>query len=215
MEADDLTYETLVGTLRKLGLKPTLRANVVAHVAADAGANLEGGTHTLLDALLAVVDTLMMPAFTAQTLVVPEYGPPDNGIEYGRATERNAQATTFNFELPSFPENLLAEILRVEYGALRSVHPALSFVAQGRWAYDVLDAQSIENPYGPIEWLEANNGYVLLLGESQRANFALHLAAWRAGRTWCLPATAPADARAPAPVRGPVASGPGSAGRIQ
>jgi aminoglycoside N3'-acetyltransferase len=35
---------------------------------------------------------------------------------------------------------------------------------------------------GPIAWLEAHDGAVLLMGVDQRYNFALHLAEQRAGR---------------------------------
>jgi aminoglycoside 3-N-acetyltransferase len=124
-----------------------------------------------------------MPAFTFQTMVVPEYGPPDNGIEYGQATERNALAEFFRPDLPVHPDlGLVPEALRADNDTLRSIHPVLSFVAQGGHAHDVLAAQSLDDPFGPIEWLEANDGFVLLLGADHHANFSLHLAEQRAGR---------------------------------
>jgi len=46
----------------------------------------------------------------------------------------------------------------------------------------VLASQTRQNPLGPIAWLEAHDGAVLLMGVDQRDNFALHLAEQRAGR---------------------------------
>jgi aminoglycoside 3-N-acetyltransferase len=65
---------------------------------------------------------------------------------------------------------------------LRSTHPILSFVAQGPHAREALSSQTQENPLGPLAWLEAHDGAVLLMGLDQRHNFALHLAEQRAGR---------------------------------
>lgn len=179
----ELTYREWVDELRALGLTPGARANVIAHAALEAFGEVQGGAHALLGGVLACVETLVMPAFTFQTMVVPEYGPPDNGMAYGNATERNAQAVPFGLDLPVHPDvGRAAELLRADASTLRSVHPVLSFVAQGRHVYEVLDAQTIHNSFGPIEWLEASDGFVLLMGVGQRENFALHLAEGRAGR---------------------------------
>lgn len=181
---DEVTAEDLVAGLKALGLKRDRHANVVTHASLSAFGQLEGGAFALLQAVLSCVETLVMPAFTYQTMVVPEYGPPDNGMAYGQAAERNAQAETFHFDLPVYPDaDGVSETLRADGGTLRSVHPVLSFAAYGRYAHDVLAAQTYDNPFGPIEWLEVSGGYALLLGAGQRDNFALHLAAQRAGRT--------------------------------
>jgi aminoglycoside 3-N-acetyltransferase len=179
----ELSYREWAEELRALGLTPDVRANVIAHVSLEAFGEVQGGAHALLGGLLTCVETLVMPAFTFQTMVVPEYGPPDNGIVYGQATERNAQAVPFHYELPVHASlGKAPEVLRTDNQTLRSVHPALSFVAQGRYAYQVLDTQTATNPFGPVEWLEFNNGFVLLMGVGQRQNVSLHLAAQRAGR---------------------------------
>jgi aminoglycoside 3-N-acetyltransferase len=65
---------------------------------------------------------------------------------------------------------------------LRSTHPILSFVAHGPHAREALASQTRQNPLGPLAWLEAHNGCVLLMGVDQRENYALHLAEQRAGR---------------------------------
>lgn len=138
----------------------------------------------LIAALLAVSETLIMPAFTYQTQVIPRLGPPDNAIEYGSGdSSLNAKAEIFRPDLSVHPDmGIVAETLRRDADSLRSTHPLLSFVAQGRRAAEALAAQSAQNPFGPIEWLEANEGRVLLIGADQRQNVSLHLAEQRAGR---------------------------------
>jgi aminoglycoside 3-N-acetyltransferase len=52
----------------------------------------------------------------------------------------------------------------------------------GDGADELLATQSIEKPYGPIEWLQHQHGDVLLLGVDHTRNTAIHLAEHLAGR---------------------------------
>jgi aminoglycoside 3-N-acetyltransferase len=72
--------------------------------------------------------------------------------------------------------------MRQDNDTLRSVHPILSFIAQGPRAREVLSAQTRQNPLGPIAWLEAHDGAILMMGLDQRHNISLHLAEYRAER---------------------------------
>ena len=72
-----ITYREIVRSLRELGFNQD--SNVIAHVSLGAlePGSVRGGTETVIGALLAACGTLVMPAFTSQTLVWPESGPPD------------------------------------------------------------------------------------------------------------------------------------------
>lgn len=156
---------------------------IIAHANMTALGEVQGGPQTVAGAILAAAGTVVMPAFTFQTQIVPQTGPPDNAIVYGTGDEANARAEIFRPDLPAHPDcGSVAEALRQDNDTLRSVHPILSFVAQGPHAREVLASQTLENPLGPIAWLEAHDGFVLLMGVDQRHNFALHLAEQRAGR---------------------------------
>lgn len=157
--------------------------NLIAHVNLGALGPVNGGVETVKDAILAAGKTVMMPAFTYQTQVIPQDGPPDNALIYGSGDEQNSKAEIFRANLPVHPDiGPVAEAMRRDPATLRSVHPILSFIAQGPDARSVLGSQTKHNPLAPIAWLEAHDGAVLLMGIDQRHNYSLHVAEQRAGR---------------------------------
>ncbi len=177
LSARDIQRELQEG----LGINKSL--DLIAHVNMTSLGPVEGGPQAVVTALLAVAGTVVMPAFTFQTQVIPQDGPPDNAILYGTGDEINVRAEIFRPDLPVHPDcGSVAEALRRDRATLRSIHPILSFVAQGSHAREVLASQTLANPLGPIAWLEAHNGAVLLMGVDQRHNVSLHLAEQRAGR---------------------------------
>ena len=178
-----ITYRDIVRTLRELGFNQG--NNVIAHVslAAIEPGSVRGGTETVLGALLASCGTVVMPAFTPQTLVWPESGPPDNGCTYGNHAEENARAVMFSPDLPVDADlGQAAERFRRHLQARRSDHPVWSFAAVGAHAQEIVAAQSLDSPLGPVEWLYDRGGDVLLVGMDHRHNTAIHLAEKFAGR---------------------------------
>ncbi|MFQ5409011.1 MAG: AAC(3) family N-acetyltransferase [Anaerolineales bacterium] len=175
-------YRDIVRGLEQVGVSDRAR-RVIVHASLSSLGNVRGGAETLLAALTSECHTVVMPAFTYQTLVVPETGPPDNGMTYGSASEKNQRAEFWHADLPVHPEiGAAAEQLRQLEGSVRSDHPVLSFVAYGEDAQEVMGAQSHDDPFGPISWLADHDGDVLLIGVSHRVNTAIHLAEQRAGR---------------------------------
>lgn len=165
----------------ELGVHKNL--DLVAHVSFEKLGPIQGGPETVAGAILAAAGTVVMPAFTYQTQIVPQNGPPDNALDYGKNDEQNAKSEFFRPDMPVHPDcGSVAETLRQDADTLRSTHPILSFIAQGPQARAVLASQTKQNPLGPIAWLEAHDGAVLLMGLDQRHNFSLHLAEQRAGR---------------------------------
>jgi aminoglycoside 3-N-acetyltransferase len=179
---DGLTKREIQSELENvLGLDGN--TDVIAHVNLEALGPVQGGAETVIAAILAASGTVVMPAFTYQTQIIPQDGPPDNAIAYGTGDEMNARAEFYRPDLRIHPDcGVAAETLRRENDTLRSIHPILSFIAQGPNARSVLGSQTRQNPLGPIAWLEAHDGGVLLMGVDQRHNFSLHLAEQRAGR---------------------------------
>jgi aminoglycoside 3-N-acetyltransferase len=165
----------------ELGVGKSL--DLIAHVNMPAIGQVRGEASAVAAAILAAGGTVLMPAFTYQTMIIPQVGPADNGLEYGTGDELNARAEIFRPDLPVHPDcGSVAEALRRDAETLRSTHPILSFVAQGPYARQYLSAQTRQNPLAPVALLEARGGAVLLMGVDQRHNFSLHLAAQRAGR---------------------------------
>ncbi len=59
----------------KLNGKP-----VIAHASLSAFGQVQGGAETLVSALLAVFDSVVMPVFTYKTMIIPPVGPENNAI---------------------------------------------------------------------------------------------------------------------------------------
>jgi aminoglycoside 3-N-acetyltransferase len=176
-----ITYHDIVRALRELELSRD--SNVVAHVSLAAFGDMRGGAASALGALLATCGTVVMPTFTYQTMIWPESGPPDNACTYGDHVEENARAVLFSPDLPADPSlGQVAEMLRCHRLAARSSHPILSFAAAGAHTPEIISAQSLENPLGPLEWLYQHGGDALLMGVDHRVNTSIHLAEKLVGR---------------------------------
>jgi aminoglycoside 3-N-acetyltransferase len=118
-------------------------------------------------------------------MVWPMSGPPDNGVTYGRPEldAANRDAILFRPDLPVDRDiGIVAETLRQQPSAVRSLHPVLSFVAAGEHAAEAVATQTIEQPLAPIEWLQRYGGDVLLIGVGHTRSTSIHFAEKLAGR---------------------------------
>lgn len=177
----DITFRELQKGFRELGLDAHSR--VIAHVSLSAFGHVRGGAEAMVGALTATCGLVLMPAFTPQCQISPLVGPENNGMVYGDRHDENAEAEMFTPDLPAHADmGVTAETLRHHAAAVRSSHPLLSFTAVGRGAQEVLAAQTLTQPLGPVTCLEAEGGDVLLLGVGHTRSFALHCAEARAGR---------------------------------
>ncbi len=174
-----LTFRDFITAFRKLDIERS--RPVIAHASLAAFGEVHGGVDTILGALLSSFHTFIMPAFTYQTMLVPEVGPPDNAITYGSGRDANTMA---EFYRPGLPADrlmgALAEALRIHPKAARSIHPILSF--SGMNVKPILDTQTIQEPLLPIQALTEEEGWVLLLGVDQTVNTSIHYGEKLAGR---------------------------------
>ncbi len=174
-----LSFRDLASGFRQLNLDRT--RPVIVHASLSAFGEVRGGIETLLGALLMTVDAVMAPTFTYHTMVIPEAGPEDNGIQYGDGRDTNRMATPFRMDMPSDRlMGAMAETLRRHPNALRSNHPILSFA--GVNVKEALDAQTLTDPLAPIGALVDRGGWVLLLGVDHTVNTSIHYAEKLAGR---------------------------------
>jgi aminoglycoside 3-N-acetyltransferase len=171
--------EDFSSTIRKLAIAPS--TPVIAHASLSAFGEVQGGADALLSAILSSFETLIMPAFTYRTMVVPVVGPPDNGLAYGSYADANLMAEFYRPDMAvDRLMGVLPERLRQHPGAYRSSHPILSFV--GVNASSVLERQSINEPLIPIRSLMEKSGWVLLLGVDHTVNTSIHLGEQLAGQ---------------------------------
>ena len=172
-------FSDLASAFRKLNIPPV--APVMVHTSLSAFGPVEGGAQTVVEAILEVFPTVLMPAFTYKTMVVPDIGPPDNGLVYGTYADANRQAQFFEPEMPvDRLIGMIPEIFRLHPGARRSMHPILSFA--GVNADRFLESQTLAEPLAPFRMLVNEKAWVLLLGVDHSVNTALHYAEKLAGR---------------------------------
>ncbi len=164
--------------LRELGLG---EAPVIVHASLSAFGEVEGGAETVAMALARVFQSLLVPAFTYKTMVIPLVGPPDNGMIYGLGKDQNRMAEFFTPRMPV--DRLIGavpEAVRHLNGARRSNHPILSFA--GLRADPFLAAQTLAEPFAPLGALEQAGGWVVLMGVNHTVNTSIHYAERLAGR---------------------------------
>jgi aminoglycoside 3-N-acetyltransferase len=174
-----LSHRELVLALRNLGVDGS--HPVIAHASLSAFGAVEGGADAVVGALLEHFETLVMPTFTYNTMIIPEDGPPNNAMEYGTMKDRNKMADFFYNDIPADKlMGMVAETFRHHRQAHRSGHPILSFC--GVNADDVIESQTLSAPLAPIASLADQDGWILLLGVSHKSNTSIHLGERLAGR---------------------------------
>ncbi|MBN1438253.1 MAG: AAC(3) family N-acetyltransferase [Anaerolineales bacterium] len=172
-------YRDILLAFRRIGLEGGSR--VMAIGPTQIPESIRGGAAALTAALAASCKTVIVPAFTYQTMVYPAEGPEDNAVDYPEASAASVEADFYRPSIRVSPLlGPLPENLRRMEAATRSDHPILSFAGLG--AEDILKMQTMEDPFAPIDALAKAGGDVVVLGSDPPANAALHLAERRAGR---------------------------------
>lgn len=154
---------------------------VLVHSSLSSFGRVQGGAETVIGALLTYFNTVVMPTFTYKTMVIPESGPPGNALDYGTHHQRNKMAEFYHPEMPADKLiGIIPETLRRQTNAIRSGHPILSFC--GVNAREILERQTLSEPFAPIAALTDLGGYVILIGVDHTANTSIHLGERLAGR---------------------------------
>lgn len=144
--------------LSALGLNGS--QHVIVHSSLRSFGMLEGGAVTLLHGLERHVATLVAPAFSYQTLLRGPHSPIHSQFHRDTRVSR---------DIGRLPQAMVETA-----SALRSNHPALSFVAMGQQASLVTGQQTLESPYSPIGALYDLDGYALLIGVDHSSNTSIH-----------------------------------------
>lgn len=171
-------HDEMVSAFQSLGLQ---EQHVIAHASLKPFGYIQGGAEAVLDAMLASFASVIMPTHTYKTMIVPDVGPPNNGIVYGSGVDRNKMAEPFHTGMRTDPSmGVLPETLRNHPSAMRTGHPILSFA--GINADTVLFTQTLYEPLAPIGALAELDGWVVLINVDHTVNTSIHHAEKLAGR---------------------------------
>jgi aminoglycoside 3-N-acetyltransferase len=173
-----LGYDDLKSAFEDLNLQEEL---VIAHASLKPFGYIQGGAEAVLGALLASFHSIIMPTFTYKTKIIPDVGPPNNGIIYGSGKDANKMAEPFHPDMRADSMmGILPETLRNHPSATRTAHPILSFA--GINAGPILFTQTIYEPLDPIGALAQQDGWVVLINLDHTSNTSIHYAEKLAGR---------------------------------
>ena len=171
-------YAELVSAFQALGLQ---EVPVIAHASLKSFGYIPGGAEAVLNAMLASFASVIMPTHTYKTKIIPEVGPPNNGIVYGNGIYKNKMAQPFYMEMRADSMmGVLPEALRNHPSAMRTAHPILSFA--GVNADYILVTQTLYEPLAPIGALAEQEGWVVLINVDHTVNTSIHYAEKLAGR---------------------------------
>lgn len=171
-------YADILSAFQALGLHDQ---PVIAHASLKPFGFIEGGAEAVLDAMLASFTSIIMPTFTYKTEIIPEVGPPNNGITYGSGHDTNKMSESFRPDMRADSlMGILPETLRNHPSATRTAHPILSFA--GINADMPLFTQTLYEPLAPIGALAELDGWVVLINVDHTSNTSIHYAEKLAGR---------------------------------
>jgi len=167
-----LDYTQLKASFEALGLHDK---TIIAHASLKPFGYIEGGAEVVLNAMLASFASVIMPTHTYKTQIIPDLGPPNNGITYGSGRNLNQMAEPFHTDMRADPMmGILPETLRNHPSATRTAHPILSFA--GINAESALIMQTLYEPLAPIGALAEQDGWVLLINVNHTVNTSIHYA---------------------------------------
>lgn len=129
----------------------------------------------LLNSLLETTGGFFTPTFTPKSLLPIDFHPAHTKVDVKSLAESFTPSMPADEAFGSFPE-----LVRGHSKAKRSLHPVLSFAGIG--ADDVINTQTIHEPYAPISAMAEEDGVILLIGMDQRINFSIHYGEKLAGR---------------------------------
>ncbi|HMB25590.1 MAG TPA: AAC(3) family N-acetyltransferase [Anaerolineales bacterium] len=171
-------HAELLSAFQSLGLHDKL---VIAHASLKPFGLSEGGAEAVRDAMLESFAGVIMPTFTYKTEIIPDVGPPNNGIAYGSGHDTNQLAEPFTPQMRADRMmGILPEALRNHPAATRTAHPILSFA--GVNADSILFTQTLFEPLAPIRALAEQDGWVVLINVDHTSNTSIHYAEKLAGR---------------------------------
>ena len=175
--------QDLLAAFRELGMQPGM--TVMVHTSLSSMGYVCGGAPTMIEALLETVDsegTIMMPTQSWKNLD-PEVGVHPEVPKDDWQVIRDNWPAYDKRTTPTQTMGAVAELFRQWPGSLRSVHPARSVTANGKYAAYLTENHDLSNIFGdgsPIGRLYELDGYVLLIGVGYDKNTSLHLADARA-----------------------------------
>ena len=180
--------QTIQTDLAELGLTGS---DVAVHSSLRSFGQVSGGAETVVDALLNVCGTVLVPTFCGigRTNAPAGDRPAQNAWDYDASDPRTEPIEPFDpaifdrtssmdvAEMGQIPAALLQHP-----GTVRSQHPSVSWAANGSLAQHYTSDHLPDDPNLPLKRLSDSEGLIVLLGVGLTVCTAVHLAEELSGR---------------------------------
>lgn len=184
-----VTSDDIAAGLARLGLAPD--AVVMVHSSLSSFGHIVGGARAVVEALRQACGTVVMLASSwelTSTVAPPGLIRPNNAYfnadSWAEFDAEVAKATPYRANLPVDRwVGRVPHALVHEFPSVRGIHPLLSFAAIGEYEREVIGAQTLTDPLGPLRVVHRLDGYVLQLGVTHTTNTTMHLAEQMLGRS--------------------------------
>ena len=148
---------------------------------------VEGGADAVIDGVLDVCGSMMVPSFSWSNAVMPPIDQhfPRNGCDYSAYTETTSGGDRIHHPDSTVIDAKMGAIPRAvvhRSGRRRGSHAVCSFSALGPLADDLISGQSPDAVFAPLTALARHSGFVVLMGVGLDRLTLLHLAEKMAGR---------------------------------
>lgn len=174
----------VVAALSEAGLAGS---SLVVHASLRSFGTLEAGPDTIIDAILAVGSTILVPTHSFRScLIAPpekhaiDFNSEDDGsLELARSIDVRPWETGALFVDPAMG-HLPSRVLE-RTGHVRGDHPLCSFTALGPLARDLVAHQTAIDVFAPLRELALRGGQVVAMGVDLSSVTLIHLAEQQAG----------------------------------
>ena len=177
---DYATTATLANDLRALGVTPG--GVLLVHSSYRSVGKVFGGPQAVVEALVAVAGTVVVPTHTPEISDPAAWTNPPVPEPWWEPIRRESPGFDPDRTPASRWMGRLSELARTWPGALRSNHPQVSFAAIGPRAAEITAGHALEDNLGersPLGAVYRLDGKILLLGCGYDANTSFHLAETR------------------------------------
>ncbi len=151
---------------------------------------IEGGADALLDGLLAVDATVLVPTFSEQFFAIappadPHLRPARNGLDDHESWPESGEQRIYTPATSEIDDDMgaLPSVVLARPGRVRGNHPLQSFTAIGPLADALIEGQRPLQVYMPLNVLAELRGSIILMGVGLERMTFLHFAEQEARRT--------------------------------
>jgi len=174
-----VTKDDILNAIVKAGLDGNI---VCLHSSLKSFGYVEGGADAVVEAFLDAGCTLVTPSFTYDYKIAPLMEIKQNAQEDEYIPKPSGRIYTPDINEIASDMGAIPRAVVNTSGRFRGVHPTNSFVALGPCAKEIIETQTPEDVYAPLQVIMDKKGYIVMAGIDLTKMTVIHYAEQLAGR---------------------------------